>query len=203
MIFTFHNRFLVKKLYSIYQFLDSAWCSNTQLPSSFLFEITDNELKSKRLAFLRIYCAIGLFLELIGYSLITFGFYSWRFIAILLTGVVFKLLGTLISSWSQNKSGVLWNLELQNSLANLKTHTQEIYSILTNKGCSEIEINALSGLPAEVYQTEINSYQRARLLNLCMPISCGIALFLSGDNITAFIVIALGFFFISLGRAFF
>lgn len=182
--------------------IDSFFCSQTQLPSTLLSNIS-HKTTANYVARLRSYTLLGILLEIIGYFLITFSFFHSQSLWTLSGGISLKIIGAMVSSKCQNLSGVTWSLELQNYLKNLKTHGQEIQSILTNAGCSENEISSLSGLPSEVYQTEINSYQRSCLLNIGIPIACGLALLLNGEILTSVIIILLGLLSFPIGEHFF
>lgn len=190
-------------LESLFFRIDLFWCSNTQLPAALLIDLSEDTSSARQVSRLRSYAAIGVFFEFIGYFLITMGFYPTNTTWFLVTGITIKVIGAIIGSRSQNQSGTIWCLELQHYLKCLKTHAQEIQAILTNKGCSEAEINALKNLPSDVYQTEINSYQRARLLNLGTPIACGLAIYLNGDILMASLIILLGLLSFPIGEYFF
>lgn len=187
---------------SFYFNLDRLFCGHTQIPATLLINISDT-VKALSVARLRCYTLLLLFVELVSYFFITYSFYQIESIIIFSSAVFCKVFATIYSSKCQNESGVIWSLELQNYLKHLRTHSQEIQAILANEGCSEAEINSLSTLPSEIYQTEINSYQRTFLLNIGIPIFCGLALLANGDFLIAIIVIGLGLLSFPIGEKFF
>lgn len=182
---------------------DKAWCGKTQVPASLLFEVSGHEESLSTLASFRFLLAFFLFAELLGYFFITLGFSAFRPIWIFLIGMILKIGGALISALFQNKSGIFLSLELQKYLKRLSTHSVEIRSFLADRGCSEMEINALQSLPSEVYQSELTGYQRSRILNFGAPLFCGLALFANGDMITSFVVMILGLASFPIGEKFF
>lgn len=189
--------------FNFFTMLDSLWCSNTQLSASLLFKLTSDQYISHRLALFRIMSGLCVFLELFGLFLMTLGFFPKEPLTILMLGVIFKIIGGLGSSYFQNCSGVLLSLELQNSLKYLKTSGREIKAFLTHQGCTEIEIESISTLPSEIYQSELNSYQRALWINLGTPIVCSIPLLLHGEALIAFLLIFLGLISFPIGEKFF
>ena len=142
-------------------------------------------------------------IEIWGYFFITLGLSAYRPLWIFFTGIVLKIGGAIIGAFFQNKSGTFLSLELQKYLKRLSTHSLEIQSFLAGRGCSETEINSLQSLPTEVYQSELNGYQRSRILNIGAPLFCGFALLVNGDITTAFIVIILGLASFPIGERFF
>jgi energy-coupling factor transporter ATP-binding protein EcfA2 len=182
---------------------DKIWCGKTQIPASILVRILDTDHQTLLLASYRLRVACGLVLEILGAFLITLGLFSWSPLPILMLGIFFKVCGGLFSSYFQNRSGVFLSIELQNALKNLSTHSQEISALLSHRGYSESEITAIQTLPAEVYQSELNSYNQASLLNLGIPIACGLALLANGEFGTSFVVIGLGLLSFPMGEYFF
>jgi energy-coupling factor transporter ATP-binding protein EcfA2 len=182
---------------------DRFWCDKTQLPASLITSISDHITVSFRLARLRFLIACCVALQIVGTFFITVGLFSWEPVEFLILGILLKIFGGLFSSWLQNRAGVLWSLELQDCLKNLKTHSQEISALLAEKGCSEAEIHTIHNLPNEVYQSELNSYKQASLLNIFNPLACGIALLLNGEITTGAIVVILGLLSFPIGEYFF
>lgn len=183
--------------------LDRIWCSNTQLPASLLYELTSDKNSSIQLAYLRLKTSLCVLLELLGLFLMTLGFFSSESLGMLIAGMLLKITGGLGGAYFLNCSGVLLSLELQECLKYLKMSGREIHAFLANKGCSESEINSIAILPNEVYQSELNSYQRAKLINIGSPIICSFALFISGEVVTSIIVISLGLLSFPAGEMFF
>lgn len=183
--------------------LDHIWSGKTQLTASLFFKLSDNQQISYQLAIFRVLVICFSLCELIGSFYITMGLFVWEPIAFLVIGIILKIVGGLANSLCQNRAGILWSLELQSCLKNLKTHSQEISSLLVEKGCSEAEVHALYGLPSEVYQSELNGYRHVCLLNFGTPLVCGLALFLNGEAIIAIIVIILGLLSFPIGEYFF
>lgn len=188
---------------SIYHSFDRVWCGETQLPASNLLKITGDLSKVRKLSIYRILIAICMFIQILGNFFITVGLFSWNPISFLVSGILLKVVGGLYSSHIQNRAGVLWSLEIQDSLKNLKTHSQEIASLLAHKGCSESEIQGIQNLPSEVYSPELNSYNQALVLNIGAPLACGLALIANGEVIIGLIVIVLGLISFPLGEYFF
>jgi hypothetical protein len=182
---------------------DKAWCGNNQVSASLLSDLSEENTQAKTIAIFRFFLAFSLIVELFGYFLITFGFSFQRPIWFFFSGVVLKMGGVLFGAFFQNKAGTSLSLELQKNLKKLSTHALEIKSFLSERGCSETEINSLATLPSAVYQSELNGYQRARILNIGAPIFCGLALLANGDTITSFIVIILGLLSFPIGERFF
>ncbi|MBS0621586.1 MAG: ATP-binding cassette domain-containing protein [Verrucomicrobia bacterium] len=193
----------VKPLDSTLFKFDQIWCGNHQIPASLLSEVSENEKFPITLALFRCFLSIAVIGELVGYFFITFGFASHRPVWMFLLGVILKIGCALTGAFFQNKSGAFLSLELQKYLDRLKTHTLEIRSFLTDKGCSELELGSLPSLSHEVYQAELNSYQKARLLNIGAPLFCGIALFINGDHLISILIILLGLLSFPLGEKFF
>lgn len=183
--------------------LDRIWCSDTQMSASLLYELTSNKKSALKLSHLRLNTTLCVFLELFGLFLMTLGFFSSNYLVLLIVGVFLKIIGSLGSALFLNRSGVFLSLELQECLKYLKMSGREIHSFLANKGCSESEINSIAVLPNEIYQSELNSYQRAKLINLGSPIICAIALFISGEIATAIVIILLGLMSFPIGEMFF
>lgn len=188
---------------SLLTYLDKLWCGNCQVPASLLFEVSDDTKTTTILASFRLSLGLCLFAELLGYFFITLGLSASRPIWTFITGVILKISGGLIGAFFQNKSGTFLSLELQKYLKKLSSHSLEIRSFLTDRGCSEQEISSLQSLPSEVYQSELTGYQRARVLNIGAPISCGLALFANADVVTSLIVIFLGLASFPIGENFF
>jgi ABC-type multidrug transport system ATPase subunit len=182
---------------------DTSWCGNHQVPASLLLKVSGQSSLAQSLARLRSYLAVSLVGELLGYFLITLGLLTHRPLWIFLTGIVLKTGGELIGAFLQNKSGTFLSIELQKYLRKVSTHSIEIRSILADKGCSESEINAIQSLSSDVYQAELNGYQRSRVLNIGTPLACSFALLMNGDIITAIIVAALGALSFPIGERFF
>lgn len=183
--------------------LDEIWSGKTQLTASVFLKISDNKKAAYQLAILRFLIICFTLCELVGSFFITMGLFSWEPITFLVIGIILKIGGGLANSLCQNQVGILWSLELQSCLRNLKTHSQEISSLLVEKGCSEAEVQALYGLPSEVYQSELNNYKHACLLNLGTPLVCGVSLFLNGEAIIAIVLIFLGLLSFPIGEYFF
>lgn len=193
----------VKLKHSTLVKFDTIWCGHNQVPASLLLGVSGEEKSSRTLASFRFFLSVFLFVELIGYFMITLGLASSRPVGIFISGVILKIAGELLSAFFQNRSGAFLSLELQKYLKSLNTHALEIRSILTDRGCTESEINSLSSLPKEVYQAELNGYQRTRILNIGAPIFCGLALLANGDVVTSLIVIILGILSFPIGERFF
>ena len=193
----------MKLNYSTLINFDKIWCGHNQIPASLLLQLSGEEKSSATLAFFRFFLSVFLGAELIGYFMITLGLYASRPIWVFFCGVVLKIGGELLSAFFQNRSGTFLSLELQKYLKNLSTHAVEIRSFLTDRGCTETEINSLSSLPRDVYQSELNSYQRTRIINIGAPLFCGLALFFNGDVITALIVMILGLLSFPISERFF
>lgn len=183
--------------------LDRIWCSNFQLSASLFYDLSSDKASADQLAYLRLKTSLCVFMELLGLFLMTLGFFSSKLFDILLTGMSLKIIGSLGSAYFLNCSGVFLSLELQECLKYFKMSGKEIHSFLADKGCSESEINSIGILPNEVYQSELNSYQRARLINLGSSVVCSLALFISGELVIATIVIFLGLISFPLGEMFF
>ncbi len=182
---------------------DTSWCGNHQVPAFLLFKISGQSRLAQTLARLRSYLALSLIGELLGYFLITLGLLAHRPLWIFLTGIVLKTSGELIGAFLQNKSGTFLSIELQKYLIKVSTHSNEIRSILADRGCSEAEINAIQSLSSDVYQAELNGYQRSRILNTGTPLACSFGMLMNGDIITALIVAALGALSFPIGERFF
>ena len=191
----------MKQSFLIY--FDKKWCGNNQVPASLLSAISDNEKTPKTLAFFRLISAISLLVELFGYFFITIGLSNSEPVWICLFGIFLRIGGGLVGALFQNKAGIFLSLELQKYLKKLNTHSLEIRSFLADKGCSELEINSLQSLPSEIYQSELNSYQRTRIFNIGVPLFCGLALLINGDIIVSLLVIILGLISFPLGERFF
>jgi energy-coupling factor transporter ATP-binding protein EcfA2 len=189
--------------YSALVNFDKVWCGYNQVPASLLFQISGEKQSSLKLASFRFFLSIFLIAELVGYFLITFGLAPSRQLEFFICGVIFKIVGEVCSAFFQNRSGTFLSIELQKYLKSLKTHAVEIRSLLADSGCTESEIHALYTLPRDVYQSELNGYQRARILNVGAPITCGLALLANGDVLTAGAVILLGLLSFPIGERFF
>ena len=133
----------------------------------------------------------------------TYGLVESASVDTFIIGIGLKILGVLGESLAQNHSGVFLAIKLEKYLQKVKTNLTEIRSLLINQGCTETEINALQSLPGDVYQTELNVYQIARVLNIGVPISCGIALLVNGDIFASIAVIGIGLLSIPIGELFF
>lgn len=182
---------------------DKIWCGKTQIPASLLVQVSELEENLFTLASFRLFLVLFLLAELTGYFFITLGLSAYRYIWIFLIGIALKTGGGLACAFFQNKSGIFLSLELQKYLKKLSTHSTEIRSFLADRGRSESEINALQSLPTEVYQSELNGYQRSRILNIGAPLFCGLALLAKGDIVTSLIVIILGLASFPIGERFF
>ncbi|MBA3957782.1 MAG: hypothetical protein H0X51_05235 [Parachlamydiaceae bacterium] len=182
---------------------DRLWCGQTQVPASLLLNLTGDVSKAKKLSYYRIKSALALFTELLGCFFITWGFSTSELMGVLWLGLMLKISGSLASAYWQNKSGIIWNVALQTHLKDLTTYAQEVNAYLADQGCSESEIQALHFLSSDVYQAELNSYQRARLQNIGTPVACGLALLLIGQPISAVIVLLLGLCSFPIGEYFF
>jgi len=198
-----HNKERVVKLnfFSLISF-DKLWSGNHQVPTSLLIEISGERNSERKLALFRFFLMLSIVAELFGYFFITFGLSLQTTSLLFFLGIFLKIGGTLVGSFFQNKAGIFLSLKLQSYLKQLKSCSLEVHSLLADRGCSEAEINALRTLPSDVYQSEINSYQSARILNIGIPISCGLALFMSGDVFTAMLVIILGLISFPIGEGF-
>lgn len=183
--------------------LDKVWCGKAQLPASYLFLLTNCLKKTQELSLLRLGCLIALISELLGYFFITWGLAAPTVSFIFILGMLLKVGGGLVSSLLQNMSGSLWSLELHETLKEIKPFNHEINSSLVDHGCSELEVQALHSLPLDVYQSELNCFRRSFLLNLGTPIACGLALLITGDFLSSFMVIFLGLLSFPIGEAFF
>ncbi len=182
---------------------DRVWCGKTQLPASLITQFSDHILLSYQITRLRFYSAFCVVLQVLGTFFMTFGLFSQQPTALLIMGILLKVVGGVLSSYFQNRSGVLWSLEIQDSLKHLKTHAQEITALLTDKGCSEAEIHLIHQLPTEVYHSELNSYQQTSLLHVFNPLACGLALLLNEEIVTAVLVMSLGLLSFPIGEYFF
>lgn len=182
--------------------LDAWWCVNTQIAAC-LFDNITSDKNDLRLSKLRCFTILCTFCEILGYFFLTLGFFSSQPYWILITGLCFKVFGGILSSYFQNRSGVILSLQLQSTLRYLRSHGQEIRSLLVNSGCTEAEINSISTLPSEAYQTELSSYRRSFCINLGAPLACSVALLFNQDYITALIVMFLGLSAFPLGELFF
>jgi len=182
---------------------DQKWCGINQVPAALFLKIAENEKNSKKLATFRFLLALCLLAELLGFFLITLGLSTYWPIGIFFSGIALSIGGAMLAAFFQNKSGAFLSINFQKYITSLKTHSLEIKSFLTENGCSEQEINALRSLPSEVYQSELNSFQRSKILNIGTPLSCGFALLANGDVITSLIVILLGLASFPIGEKFF
>lgn len=183
--------------------LDKIWCGKTQVPAFYLEKLTNDKSRAKKLAKFRIMTGLSLVCEIFGYFFITLGLTSQAPIVFFAGGILLKIGGGLFTSVLLNKSGSLWSLELYSYLKTIKSHSQEIHTALANKGCSENEIQALLSLPSDIYQTELNSFQRSRLFNFGIPIACGIALSMKTEMFSGLIIIILGIVSFPIGEYFF
>lgn len=179
---------------------DTWWCAKEQLPSERLLVLNQSTQQAKSIACLRLLSAVFLFLELIGYFFITFGLAYLPEIRLLILGIVFKISGGLAASLFQNKSGIQWHLILDDLLASFRLHGPHLRALLVKKGCSEIEIHSMQTLPNEIYQSELNSYRRAVILNLGIPITTSFALLLTGNTWVGLLVLACGLITLPLGE---
>jgi len=181
---------------------DRLWCGNHQIPTSLLIEVSGKEKTEKKLALFRFFLAISIVAELFGYFFITFGLALDVSSLYFFLGISLKIGGTILGALFQNKAGIFLSLKLQSYLRQLKSCSLEVHSILADRGCSEAEINALKTLPSDVYQSEINSYQSARVLNIGTPLFCSLALLISGDLFTSIVVASLGLLSFPIGEGF-
>lgn len=186
---------------SILLAFDEKWCGSYQVPASLIFKVAGG--REYRLASLRLCLAGSLIGELVGYFLITLGLLSYWPVWVFLCGICLKISGELASAFFQNKSGTLLSIELYKYLKRLSMHSVEIHSLLADRGCSEAEINSLQSLGTDVYQSELNGYQRARIVNIGAPLACGLALLINRDIATALVVFILGLISFPLGERFF
>ena len=182
---------------------DRAWCGKHQVSASLLSKLADDSPTTFRIASFRFFLSLVLVAELFGLFLITFGLSFQRSMIFFIAGIVLRIGGALLGSFLQNKTGVLLSLEFQKYLNSLGRHFLEVKSFLADRGCSEAEVNSLHGLPSNVYQSELNSFQRMRILNTGAPIACGLALLANGDFVTALIIIILGISSFPIGERFF
>jgi energy-coupling factor transporter ATP-binding protein EcfA2 len=182
---------------------DRGWCGNHQVPASLLLEVSGDGEGAATLAWHRLLLSLFLTLELMGFYLVTFGLDSARSVWFFVSGVVLKIGADTVSCLLQNRSGTLISMELHEWLQRMGTQAPEVRALLADGGCSEAEIGSLETLPAAVYQTEINSYQRSKIINMGAPIACGLALAVNGDLITASVVVVLGLASFPIGERFF
>lgn len=180
---------------------DEKWCGCHQIKASLLSNITEDENTPLKLASFRLFLALSLFIELLGYFFVTLGLSGilWVF----LLGIFFMIAGSVTAAIFQNKAGIFLSLELQKYLKQIALYSLEIRSFLADRGCSESEINALHSLPIDVYQSELNGYQKSRILNVGAPLLCGAALFMNGEIFTSVVVVILGLCSFPIGERFF
>jgi len=146
------------------------------------------------------FCLCG---ELLGSFLTTMGLFAGTPILFLIVGIFLKCGGGILSSFLQNHSALMQSLEIEEQLKILKSYTHESQALLSEKGCSEAEIRSLPNLPLDVYQAELQSFQRNRLLNLLTPLSCSLALVINGEIVLPLVIIFFGMISFPLGEFFF
>jgi len=184
-------------------YFDKAWCGPTQLSAFWIEQITAVSSNARKLAFTRLLLASVLLFELAGYFLITLGLAIKAGFFLFVVGIALKIGGGIAGALFQNIAGSIWSIELHRILASLKPYSQEINASLSDRGCSETEVQALYLLPSEIYQSEISSYRKACLLNLGAPLSAGAALLITGDFFSSLLIIGLGVASFPIGEQFF
>jgi len=193
----------MKRQFSFFHKLDQLWCGNCQISALSFLKLTGNQAASLKLAWYRLGLFLSLLSELVGYFLMTYGLAKAAPTQIFLIGLGLKIGGVFGESFFQNNAGVFLFIELEKYLERVKINLLEIRSFLTNQGCTEVEINSLQSIPGDVYQTELNPYQLTKVLNIGIPIACGLALFLTGDILISAVVMGLGLLAIPIGERFF
>src|SRR4051812_12619407 len=118
------------------QRIDEYWCGNTQIPAKYLGYFSEKNPLTNKMAKIRCLCILALLIELVSYVFIILGLSDYSLIFLFICGVFLKVIGGLGSSVLQNLSGSIWSLELRDYLAHLKSHSNEVNSILANQGCS-------------------------------------------------------------------
>lgn len=188
---------------SLSNYFDKWFCGENQLPASLFSFITDSKNITIHLVNYRLGIFFCILFELSGSFLTTYGLFSGKHVAFLITGILFKSLGGLLSSYFQNNCGILQSIEIEKQIKHVKYHANEAYALLSDKGCSETEIRALNHLPSEIYQGELQNYRRNRLINFLTPISCSLALLLHGEILLSIGITILGLASFPLGELFF
>lgn len=188
---------------NIFLSIDRIWCGKYQVQAGLLHQLSDENQNPSKLAIYRTSVVTCLIAELLGYFFITLGLSSSENVYPFILGILLMISGTTLGAFFQNKSGIYLSIFIQNQLQKLKKHTLEINAFLSNQGCTEAEINSLKLLPTELYQTELISFQKLRVINIGAPLFCGLALLYNGDTLISILIIILGLSSFPIGEKFF
>lgn len=180
---------------------DQWFCGETHLPASSYQHLSDQI--PKQLIRFRLAVLLSVICELIGSFLITYGLFSDSYNLYLIVGLILKSGFGLLSSYFQNILGLKQSLQIEEFLSTLKTHSSETHALLSEKACSENEIRALPNLPSEIYQIELQNFQRIRFLNLLTPLSCALAFAINGEIALSLLIACLGLLSFPIGEYFF
>ncbi len=172
--------------------LDERWCGQSMLPVRFLLPFLLDESPAFQIILFRGATILFTGLEVLGTFVVTLGLLPWTSIGWLWFGAVLKIGGIAAATISQNEAGNLWLLQLNQALKRLRTHGAEIRVMLADRGLTEGEINAMQGLPGEIYNTEVNSYSRLQALMVGIPLACAFGLAVAGETLTAVMVALIG-----------
>lgn len=181
---------------------DRMWCGHALLPAEELLSLSDDSSAVNKFAFMRVYSALSVFLELIGLFLILYGA-MWGLPSYFLVGVCLKIGSNLAAGTLLNQSGAWLNLWWTKRLDVLRKYQRELSAPLSLSGLTDTEIQGIPLLPNELYNCELNSYPHSLYLHFFTPIVCAIALVFHGDYLSSLIIGLLGISAMPLGYIFF
>jgi len=172
--------------------LDEWWCSQALLPAKWLQPFVNDNDALNAIIISRMTVFACTLTEILGMFFIVIGLLPSSSIWVLFLGGFLKISGLLTARAAQNHSGSLWQRQLAESLSLLRTRGTEVRSVLAHRGLTANEISALQNLPNELYQSEVSSYPRQRMLMIGVPLACSSGLLIANDQLTALLVFAIG-----------
>lgn len=172
--------------------IDEWWCSQALLPAKWLQPFVDDSEALNAIILSRLTVFLCTFAEILGMFFIVIGLLPTSSIWLLFLGGFLKIAGLIAARTAQNHSGSLWQRLLSESLGLLRTRGTEVRSVLAHRGLTANEISALQSLPNELYQSEVSSYPRQRMLMIGVPLACSSGLLIANEQLTALLVFAIG-----------
>ncbi|MFZ4098946.1 MAG: hypothetical protein ACOYKZ_01285 [Chlamydiia bacterium] len=182
---------------------DTWWCGSTSLPARYLEPFLQEFTPLLKIILGRAGIACCVLVEILGVFTLTVGLLPWEPLWILGIGTLLKLGSHLIATDLQSRSGALWQLQLTEALRQLRMHAAQVRSMLADRGLSEAEIASIQAIPTEIYNAEIYSYTRTRLLMIGVPVACACGLLVAESRTLAMAVLGLGILSVPLTEWYF
>ena len=171
---------------------DTWWCGNNMLPARYLEPFLLDVSPVASIIKCRLGIALSVLVEIFGIWVITVGLLPWVPFWVLGLGALSALASHLGATILQSHSAALWQLQLSEALRQVRLHAPQVRTMLADRGFSEIEINALQTLPVDLYNAEVHSYTRTRLLMIGVPFACSCGLLMADSRLLATAVLGLG-----------